>query len=109
MSVDQILEAIFQDGQKHQNFGSTSHLPDTPEIDADLKAEDLTVTDKLMVDQTNWEDYSRYPVEVWQRLKRDAFAAGTQGRNAYNQAKDFLGHSDPASFDTDLEYIKRWL
>lgn len=108
MLIEKILQAVYEDGKRFQELGSTSHLPDAPKLDHELQALDEALTDHLMVDQTNWEDFSRYPAEVWQRLKRDAFAAGLQGQ-PMNEAKDFFGGSDPAAFDADIEYIREWL
>lgn len=109
MLIEKILQAIFEDGRKFQNIESTSHIPDMPEM-GELQAADSAITDHLTIDQNKWQgEWSRYPTEVWQRLKRDAFAAGVQGRDAYNQAADIFGQSDPASFDADIEYIKEWL
>ena len=85
----------------------STHIPDDPEIGRELQATDSAVSDHLMVE---WQgELSRYPAEVWSRLKRDAFAAGVQGRDSYNHAKDFFEQEAVIAFDSDVEYIKEWL
>lgn len=108
MLIEKILQSVYEDAKRFQGLTSTSHLPDAPQLDHELQALDEAVTDHLMIDQANWEDFSRYPAEVWQRLKRDAFAAGLQGR-PMNEAADFFGASDPVAFGADMEYVKGWL
>jgi hypothetical protein len=108
MLIEKILQSIYEDGQQFQGLNNTSHLPDAPRLDQELQALDEAITDHLMVDQTNWEDFSRYPAEVWQRLKRDTFAAGLQGQSM-NGARDFFGASDPEAFEADIGYVKEWL
>jgi hypothetical protein len=110
MILQNILKAVFEDGKKFHNLGSTSHIPDAPEIEADLQAADTIISAHLTIDQDKWQgDFSRYPAEVWARLKRDAFAAGVQGRDSYNQAGDFFRQEAVIFFDNDVEYIKEWL
>jgi hypothetical protein len=108
--IEKILQAIFEDGRKFRDLGSTSHIPDAPHIDDEhIRVLDNALTEHLTVPQADWEDFSRYPSTVWDHLKRDAFAAGVQDEENYNQAQDFFGQQGGESFDADVEYIRGFL
>lgn len=108
MLLEKILQAIFEDGQKFQDI-ATTHTPDAPKLDYDLSQIEEMISDHLTVDQTDWEDFSCYPVYVWQRLKRDAFAAGVQGRKNLDEATDIFGYDNPDMFQKELDYLKSFL
>lgn len=110
MILEQILQAVFEDGCRYQDFSSTSHLPETPHIDDEmLRKADEVISEHLAVDQAGWDDFSIYPANVWEQMKRNAFAAGVQGRESYADALDVFGYDNPEMFAKELACLNGFL
>jgi hypothetical protein len=109
MLLKKILQAVFEDGKKFQGFPA-SQLPEAETISDDfLSKADEVVSDHFAVDQNGWDDFSIYPAYVWQRLKRDTFAAGVQGRESLDEAQDIFGYDNPEMFQKELDYLNGFL
>ncbi len=109
MLLEKILQAVFEDGKKFHGI-TPSHIPEAPEIgDEFLSKADEAISDHFIIDQTNWEDFTIYPATMWERLKRDAFAAGVQGRETLEEAQDIFGYDNPGLFQKELGYLNSFL
>jgi hypothetical protein len=96
MLLEKILQAVFEDGRKFRGFPA-SQIPEAESTNDEF----LGKADEVISDQFADLDESKY-YHAWQRLKRDAFAAGVQGRQSLDEARDIFGHSDAGMLQKEL-------
>lgn len=106
--VEQVLQAIYEDGTGWSDIKRSSYLPEVPKISTELQQVDNQIWGVLFaLDPTNRDTFA-HPIHVWENLKQGAWAAGYQQAGHFSQAKGFDNSIWP-QYMTEVERIKSFL